>query len=103
MRYVNVSEEFVKGILKVNKLSEDLNESQESEAPEVESVDETQEELHACPLCESELESPISDEALQECVDSILLSLESTLMNEDEEADLDDGAQEKVDEEEEDK
>ena len=98
MRYINVHDDFIRGIFKANN----LNESQEVEtAPEkenVESIEETQEEGHACPLCESALESPISEEALQECVDSILEAVSGQLLSEEEAVEEDTDSEEDNDE-----
>jgi hypothetical protein len=76
MRYINVDDEFVGQILAANQLAEskDLQESQE-----VEVVEEACEEGHVCPLCESELDAPISEEAMQECVDFILGTINEAL------------------------
>jgi len=75
MQYINVDDQFVADILKANKISkteQDLNESAEVV---VEEQLEEAEEVHACPLCESELDEPISEEAMQECVDFVLATL----------------------------
>jgi len=76
MRYINVDDEFVGKILAANQLveSKDLNESQE-----VEVVEEACEEGHVCPLCESELDEPISEQNMQECVDFILGTINEAL------------------------
>tara|TARA_Y100001938_G_C8037592_1_gene404249 strand:- start:691 stop:1008 length:318 start_codon:yes stop_codon:yes gene_type:complete len=76
MRYINVDDDFVGEILAANKLSnsKDLNESQE-----VEVVEEACEEGHVCPLCESELDEPISEQNMQECVDFILGTINEAL------------------------
>ena len=76
MRYINVDDEFVGQILAANQLAEskDLQESQE-----VKVVEEACEEGHVCPLCESELDAPISEEAMQECVDFILGTINEAL------------------------
>ena len=81
MRYINVDDDFVGKILAANQLSnsEGLNESQE-----VEVVEEACEEGHVCPLCESELDAPISEEAMQECVDFILGTINEALEQEGE-------------------
>ena len=71
MRYINVDDQYVSQILEANKTfknTDDLNESTEFV---VEEHEHTEEEVHACPLCESELDEPISEEAMQECVDYI--------------------------------
>ena len=70
MRYIDVNDEFVGKILAANQLATagGLNESQEVEVVEEGYADED----HVCPLCESELEHPIPEENMQECVDFIL-------------------------------
>jgi len=106
MRYINVDDEFVGQILAANQLAEskDLNESQE-----VEVVEEACEEGHVCPLCESELDAPISEEAMQECVDFILGTINEALeqdgesLEEAEEKDEDEDEKEEEDKDEEDK
>jgi len=79
MRYINVDDDFVGQILAANQLTEkkDMNES-----TEVEVVEEAQVEEHVCPLCESELDAPISEEAMQECVDFILGTINEALEQE---------------------
>ena len=76
MRYINVEDDYVGKILAANQLAEskDLNESQE-----VEVVEEACEEGHICPLCESELDEPISEQNMQECVDFILGTINEAL------------------------
>ena len=76
MRYIDVNNDFVGKILAANQLTakEDLKESQE-----VEVVEEACEEGHVCPLCESELDEPISEQAMQECVDFILGTINEAL------------------------
>jgi len=76
MRYINVDDEFVGKILAANQLaeSEGLTESQE-----VEVVEEAIADDHVCPLCESELEHPIPEENMQECVDFILGTINEAL------------------------
>lgn len=103
MRYINVDDEFVGKVLAANQLStKGLNESQE-----VEVVEEAQADEHVCPLCESDLEHPIPEENMQECVDFILgtineaLELEGEFLEESEE-DLDEAECEDDDEDEED-
>ena len=88
MRYIDVNDEFVGKILAANQLAtaEALTESQE-----VEVVEEAQADEHVCPLCESELEHPIPEENMQECVNFILgtineaLELEGEYLEESEE------------------
>ena len=76
MRYINVDEDFVGKILAANQLAtaDSLTESQE-----VEVVEEAQADEHVCPLCESELEHPIPEENMQECVDFILGTINEAL------------------------
>ena len=103
MRYINVDDEFVGQILAANQLTES---KEVNEAQEVEVVEEACEEGHVCPLCESELDAPISEEAMQECVDFILGTINEALEQDGEfleEADKDDDDDEDEDEEENDK
>lgn len=76
MRYINVDDDFVGKILAANQTatSKGLKESQE-----VEVVEEAIEDEHVCPLCESELEHPIPEENMQECVDFILGTINEAL------------------------
>ena len=76
MRYINVDDDYVGKILAANQLveSKEINEAQE-----VEVVEEACEEGHICPLCESELDAPISEQAMQECVDFILGTINEAL------------------------
>ena len=71
MRYINVDDEYVSNILEANKVqkADNLNES------EVVVEEQHEEEVHACPLCESELDEPIAEDAMQECVDYIHATL----------------------------
>ena len=75
MQYINVDDQFVADILKANKISKTEQGLQESAEVVVEEQLEEAEEVHACPLCESELDEPISEEAMQECVDFVLATL----------------------------
>jgi hypothetical protein len=105
MRYINVDEDFVGKILAANQLAtaENLTESQE-----VEVVEEAQADEHVCPLCESELEHPIPEENMQECVDFILGTINEALeqdgefLEESEDEDLDEAECEDDDKEEKD-
>src|SRR6056300_1834482 len=76
MRYIDVNDEFVGKILAANQLAAagTLAESQE-----VEVVEEAQVDEHVCPLCESELEHPIPEENMQECVAFILGTINEAL------------------------
>jgi hypothetical protein len=77
MRYINVEDDFVNKVLQANKLmnkAKNLNEAQDFEV-----FEEGQVEEHVCPLCESELDQPIPEENLQECVDFILGTLNEAL------------------------
>ena len=100
MRYINVDDEFVGKILAANQLAESkgLNESQEVEVFEEAVADD-----HVCPLCESELEHPIPEENMQECVNFILGTINEALEQEGEyleESDEDDDYYEDEDEDE---
>ncbi|MAK50913.1 hypothetical protein [Marinobacter sp.] len=99
MRYINVDDDYVGQILAANQLAEskDLNESQE-----VEVVEEACEDGHICPLCESELDAPISEEAMQECVDFILGTINEALEQEGESLEEDEDLDEAEHEDEED-
>src|SRR5210317_2171812 len=102
MRYINVDDDFVGKILAANQLAtaEALTESQE-----VEVVEEAQADEHVCPLCESELEHPIPEENMQECVDFILgtineaLEMEGEYLEESEEEFDDEDFEEEYEEE----
>jgi len=102
MRYINVDDDFVGKILAANQLASNmgLNESQE-----VEVVEEAYDEEHVCPLCESELEEPIPEENMQECVNFILgtineaLEMEGEYLEESEEEFDDEDFEEEYEEE----
>jgi hypothetical protein len=102
MRYINVDDDFVGKILAANQLALNtgLNESQE-----VEVVEEAQTEEHVCPLCESELDDPIPEENMQECVNFILgtineaLEMEGEYLEESEEEFDDEDFEEEYEEE----
>ena len=72
MKYLDVSDEYVKSVLAANDLVSKIDESAEVEQ---EIVEESTEAEHACPLCESELDAPVSDENMNECVQFILDAL----------------------------
>lgn len=94
MRYMNVDDQFVADILTANKISKTEQDLKESAEVVVDETLAEAEEVHACPLCESELDAPISEEAMQECVDFVLATLnEAAALEEqmlDEAADEDD-------------
>lgn len=91
MKGINVSDDFVSQIL--GKPTAKLSESQvEQEAV----VEETQEEAHVCPLCESHLEEAISEERIQEHVDFFLAVINENFDFEGE--DLDESELEESDE-----
>jgi hypothetical protein len=72
MKYVEVSDEYVAGILEANHLKAVNVESVvESQTEVVEDINEEVED-HVCPLCESHLDEELSETALQECVDFIM-------------------------------
>jgi len=99
MRYINVDDDYVGQILAANQLveSKEINEAQE-----VEVVEEACEDGHVCPLCESELDAPISEEAMQECVDFILGTINEALEQEGESLEEDEDLDEAEHEDEED-
>mgnify|MGYP003135195339 CR=1 FL=1 len=102
MRYINVNEDYVSKILAANNLEESqaITESQEVQA--VEEVVEESVEGHVCPLCESELDAPIPEEAMQECVDFILGTINEALEMEGENLSEADDEDEEEEEEKED-
>ena len=104
MRYINVDDDYVGQILAANQLTES---KEVNEAQEVEVVEEACEEGHVCPLCESELDGPISEEAMQECVDFILGTINEALEQDgeslEEAEDEDEDEKEEEDKDEEDK
>jgi hypothetical protein len=86
MRYIDVDDDYVGQILAANKMAKgSLNEGEmpdfikdkmkkkgeKDEKDEKKSSCESN-ELHACPLCESELDQPLTSEQLQEHVAFIL-------------------------------
>ena len=71
MKYLDVSDEYVKSVLAANDLVSKIDESAEVEQEIVEEST----EAHACPLCESELDEPIPEENMNECVSFILDAL----------------------------
>ena len=99
MRYINVDDDYVGQILAANQLveSKEINEAQE-----VEVVEEACEDGHVCPLCESELDAPISEEAMQECVDFILGTINEALEQDGESIEEDEDLDEAEHEDEED-
>lgn len=120
MRYIDVDDSYVDQILAANKVAKgNLNEGEmpdfikqkmknkddkDDEGKKDKKDDKPCEstELHACPLCESELDEPISEENMQECVDFILgkineaLDLDGDSLEEAEE-EVEDGEEEEED------
>jgi len=100
MRYIDVNDEFVGQILAANQLVETAGLS------ESKVVEETQADEHVCPLCESELDAPISEESMKECVDFILGTINEALEQDgeflEEAEDADEEEEEEEDEDEED-
>ena len=90
MRYIDVNDEFVGQILAANQLAETTGLS------ESKVVEEAQADEHVCPLCESELDAPISEESMKECVDFILGTINEAL---EESEDADEEEKEEEDEE----
>lgn len=99
MRYIDVNDEFVGQILAANQLVETAGLS------ESKVVEEAQADEHVCPLCESELDAPISEESMKECVDFILGTINEALeqdgefLEEAEDADEEEKEEEDKDEE----
>jgi len=99
MRYIDVNDEFVGQILAANQLVETAGLS------ESKVVEEAQADEHVCPLCESELDAPISEESMKECVDFILGTINEALeqdgefLEEAEDADEEEKEEEDADEE----
>ena len=100
MKYLDVSDEYVKTVLAANALVSKIDESDEGAAPVVEETA----EVHACPLCETHLEEPIPEENMNECIEFILGTINEAMEQEgdtlsvaddDEDADADaEGAEE---------
>ena len=92
MQHINVEDDFVKNLFEsdswgrfgvnVEKGSAQtaLSESVETEE-EVEQVHEEHEAEFACPLCETELDGPLSEEVIAEHIDTVM-SLVSESLNE---------------------
>tara|TARA_R100001443_G_scaffold82171_2_gene89162 strand:- start:250 stop:609 length:360 start_codon:yes stop_codon:yes gene_type:complete len=85
MRYVDVGDDYVNQILAANKLakgSDSLTEATKAKKKQEEhDKDDKQQEqqqmgeatdLHECPLCESQLDNPLSVEQIQEHIEFIL-------------------------------
>ena len=104
MRYVDVDDQFVANILKANKIVSPNSEITESAVAIVEEA----EEAHACPLCESELDAPISEASMQECIDFVVATLEEAsqlegeMLSEEKDKDEDEEDEEDEDAEDED-
>ena len=72
MKYIDVSNDYVANILRATGLvTEETAIAPTSAEVEQEGINEETAE-HFCPLCESQLEEAISEDALKECVDFIL-------------------------------
>jgi len=99
MRYINVDDQYVSNILQANKSLEKKSSSLNESEFVVE--EQYEEEVHACPLCESELDEPISEENMQECVDyiSAVINEAQALVEEYEEEDYDEELYESEDDE----
>ena len=89
MKYLDVSDEYVKTVLAANALVSKIDESGE-DAPVIAETA----EVHACPLCETQLSEPIPEENMNECVEFILGTINEAMEQEGEtlsEADDDEG------------
>lgn len=75
MRYIDVSDDYVAKVLEATGLKAKAKDPivEAKDAPqEPEVIEEAAKEAPSCPLCESELDEELSDNALQECVEFIL-------------------------------
>jgi hypothetical protein len=100
MKYLDVSDEYVKTVLAAN----DLERVKIDESGEAAPVVEETAEVHACPLCETQLSEPIPEENMNECIEFILGTINEAMEQEgdtlseaddDEDADADaEGAEE---------
>lgn len=95
MKGITVNEEFVKQVLAQTgyKPAEKVSESVELEVKD-EDLDESEDEGHVCPLCESDLAAPLSEEQLKECAEFIVGYINENYADEDE--DLEDIDEEEV-------
>jgi len=115
MRYIDVDDDYVGKILAANKLangSDSLTEATKAKKKEEEHDDEDKQQeqqqmgeatdLHECPLCESQLENPLSVEQIQEHIEFILETINEAEEFEGEELSEAEEEDEDEDEEEED-
>jgi len=73
MRGMDIAKEIYEDILKSKVWAEQGVKVNLKESTEVsEEVEATEEETHVCPLCESTLEEPISEEKIEEHVNSLV-------------------------------
>jgi len=84
MKGIEITDEFVKMIVESDPTRK-VTESAEAVVEEA-----TDEAEHACPLCESQLEEPLSEETLAEHVDYILDAINESVSYEDGESLLED-------------
>lgn len=77
--------------------TEPIKESAEVEAEE---VNEAEEQVHQCPLCESQLEEAISEEKIDEHVEFLVSVISEAFAEENDLEDLDEQEDEEVSEEE---
>ena len=97
MKGINVTDEYANAVIAQCPIQEIADTANADEIlQEAQAVLEAEEDCHACPLCESELEEPISEERLAEHVDYLLNVLneatdeDGELLSEDEDFDDDD-------------
>ena len=74
MKGINVTDEYANAVIAQCPIQEiaDTATKAEEVIQEAEAIVEAEEEGHECPLCESELQEPISEERLAEHVDYLL-------------------------------
>lgn len=97
MKGITVNEEFVKQVLAQTgyKPAEKVSESVDLEVKDEEDLDESEDEGHVCPLCESDLAAPLSEEQLKECAEFIVGYINENYVDEDEDLeDIDEEAKE---------
>lgn len=98
MKGIEISDDFRKMILaSVKKAPQKVVESTEPVASEKEEVVEEEVEVHACPLCESALAEPISEEKIREHVEFLLSELNEALENDG--GSIDEGEEEELEDE----
>lgn len=83
MKGIQIDDGYVAKILQAHNLSGKLVESKDANADQDDSLDESDESDHICPLCESALDEELSDARLQEFVDYALDVIDEALEESD--------------------